>query len=64
MDFKRRALNVAGIIFLLVSISHLVRLIFKIPVVIGSFTVPVWYSFSGFVVAFLLSLWMFKSIKS
>ena len=64
MNPKNRVLNVAGVIFLLVSILHLVRFIFKIPVVIGSFTVPTWYSFAGFVIGFLLSLWIFKSIKS
>lgn len=63
MEAKKIALNVAGVIFLLMSIFHLVRFIFKLEVVIGDFTVPVWYSLLGFIIPFLLSLWIFKSVR-
>ena len=63
MDSKKAALNVAGIIFLLVSILHLVRAIFKWEVIINHFTVPHSYSIVAAILAFSLSLWMFKSIR-
>jgi hypothetical protein len=57
------ALKVAGIIFLLMSIMHLLRLLLKIEVTMAGFTVPLWFSVFGFLIALLLSLWMFKSLK-
>ena len=57
------ALKVAGIIFLSVSIMHFFRLLFKTEVIIAGFIVPLWLSIFGFVIALLLSLWMFKSHK-
>ena len=63
MDTKRAALNVAGVVFLLVSVLHLIRLIFRVKVMVGNFAVPHWYSGAFAAVAFLLSLWMFRSIR-
>ncbi|MBI4372943.1 MAG: hypothetical protein HY585_04380 [Candidatus Omnitrophica bacterium] len=63
MESKRAALNVAGVIFLLMSVAHVVRFIFRTSVIVGDFTVPHWYSLVAAAVAFLLSLWMFKSLK-
>ena len=63
MDSKKRALNVAGTIFLLVATLHLSRVIFKWDVVVAQFTVPHYYSVVGAIVAFSLSLWMFKSVR-
>lgn len=60
---KNIALKVAGIIFFLVSIMHLLRFLFKVEVVIAGFTVPLFCSLFGFTFALLLSLWMFKSLK-
>ncbi len=63
MDSKKTALNTAGIVFLVVSLLHLLRVIFKWEVVVAHFTVPSYYSVIGAIIAFSLSLWMFKSIK-
>ena len=57
------ASKVAGIVFLLVAVMHLLRFLFKVEAVIGGFTVPLWYSLIGSVIALLLSLWMFKADK-
>jgi len=56
------ALMVAVAIFLLVSFLHLLRLLFRVRVTVGKFTIPVWFSVIGFIIPLLLSLWMFKSI--
>ncbi|MBI4394886.1 MAG: hypothetical protein HY583_01690 [Candidatus Omnitrophica bacterium] len=63
MASKQSALNVAGVIFLLMAVVHVVRFIFRTDIVVGTFTVPHWYSLVAAAVAFLLSLWMFKSLK-
>ncbi|MBI1978358.1 MAG: hypothetical protein HYS55_06355 [Candidatus Omnitrophica bacterium] len=63
MDSKKSALSVAGVIFLIISVFHLIRAIFQTEVVVGTVTLPVWPSVAGAVVFFLLSLWMFKSIR-
>ena len=63
MESGKAALNVAGVIFLLVSVAHLLRSIFQVKVAIGNFVVPSSYSIAAAVVAFLLSLWMFKSVR-
>ncbi len=60
---KDTALIVAGTIFLIVSIMHLVRLIFKVEVKMGKFIVPLRISIFGFVVPLLLSVWMFMTLK-
>jgi len=60
---KDTALKVAGVIFLLVSIMHLLRVMLKFEVIIAGFTAPIWFSIFGFIFSLLLALWMFKSIK-
>lgn len=55
------AKKIAGVIFLLVAIAHLLRLIFKAKVIIASFIVPMWMSGIAAVVTLLLSIWMLKS---
>lgn len=63
MDTKKAALNVAGTVFFLVAVLHLLRFIFHVPVTIGHYAVPSWPSLAMAILAFLLSLWMFKSIR-
>lgn len=57
----RMPLLVAGVIFSLLAIMHLLRLFLGWSLVIGTFSVPIWWSGIGLVIAFLLALWMFKS---
>ena len=42
---------VAGIIFALVALVHLARIYMDWPVVIGEWSVPIWVSWIGLVVA-------------
>lgn len=53
------ALMVAGIMFALVAVLHLLRLIYKIEVTIGSKPIPMRISVIGLIVALTLSIWMF-----
>ncbi len=50
MDEKTFSI-VAGIIFALVALLHLVRIYMGWPVVIGSWSVPMWVSWIALVVA-------------
>jgi uncharacterized membrane protein len=58
---KNIALKVAGTIFLLMALLHLLRVIFNIEVVVAGFTAPIWLSIVGFIFALALALWMFKT---
>ncbi len=55
------ALIVAGIIFTLVAIMHLVRLYYKATVVIANIVIPMWVSVVGFIIPLLLAIWMFMT---
>jgi hypothetical protein len=57
------ALKVAGSIFLLVAVLHLVRLILRVKVTIANKEVPLWPSGMAIVITSMLSFWMFWSIK-
>ena len=60
---KNLMLRVAGTVFLLVAVMHFVRLLLKVEVIVGRFTVPLFYSGIGLTIALLLSYLSFKSAK-
>jgi len=60
---EKTALLTAGIIFLIVSILHLLRALSRTEVKIGNYIMPIWLSVLGFVFPLLLSLWMFSLVK-
>jgi hypothetical protein len=53
-------LRVASVITGLISLAHLVRLFLGFQIMIGSHPVPMWMSGAAFIVAGLLSGWMWK----
>jgi hypothetical protein len=55
MDRKTFSI-VAGIIFAVVALLHLVRIYMDWPVVIGDWSVPMWVSWIGLVVAGSLAI--------
>ena len=55
MDTKTFAL-VAGVIFAVVALFHLVRIFMEWTIVIGNWSVPMWVSWIAFVVAGGLAL--------
>ncbi|OGT45678.1 MAG: hypothetical protein A3E83_02875 [Gammaproteobacteria bacterium RIFCSPHIGHO2_12_FULL_41_20] len=55
------ALIVAGIIFGLVALMHLLRLTYKWEVIIAGKTIPLWASTAGLIVSLLLCIWMFTA---
>ena len=63
MKDKDMALKVAGVIFLLVAIMHLLRLLLRAQVSVAGTNVRLYVSLIGFVVALLLAMWMFAASK-
>lgn len=61
---KDTALKVAGVIFFVVAIVHLLRVALQVEVTIAGQVIPMWVSILGFVVPLLLTVWMFKSLKA
>jgi len=55
MDAKTFSL-VAGIIFAVVALLHLVRIFMDWPVIIGDWSIPMWASWTALIVAGGLSL--------
>lgn len=60
-DTHKLPLLVAGIIFSIIALLHLLRLVIGWSVVIGTFVVPVWWSGVGLIIAGFLAFWMLKS---
>jgi hypothetical protein len=57
---RKTYLMVAGIIFTLVTVFHLVRIFEDWPVIIGDWSVPKWVSWVGLIVAGGLALFGFR----
>ena len=60
MNTQVLALRVAGTIFGIVSLAHLLRLVMNAEVIIEGYAVPMWVSAAAVAVTGLLSLWMWK----
>jgi len=58
---KNIALIIAGIIFIIVAILHLVRLIVKLHITVGQWEVLMFVSMIGLILAGALGMWMFIS---
>ncbi|HOW34981.1 MAG TPA: hypothetical protein PL155_01010 [Candidatus Omnitrophota bacterium] len=56
-------LLVSGIVFLLIALVHLLRMLSRVEITIGNFTVPQWFSWGAFVTTALLAAWMFYSAR-
>jgi hypothetical protein len=54
-------ITIAGILFILMALLHLARLFCPFPVVIGTYSVPEWFSYIGFVFFGMLAAWQFRA---
>lgn len=57
----RAPLIVAGVIFSFLALMHLIRLFVGWGIVVGTFSIPLWWSGIGLIIAGILAAWMFKS---
>ena len=53
-------LRIAGTIFLLIALAHLVRLFAGVGVVLGGWTLPLFTSLGGAVITGVLGLWLWE----
>jgi hypothetical protein len=60
MNSQVVGLRVAAVVFGLVSLAQLGRLVTRIEVLVAGYVFPLWPSAVAFVVAGVLSLWMWK----
>jgi hypothetical protein len=52
---RKQYLMVAGAIFAVIALAHLLRAVMNWPIVIAGWIVPMWLSWLGFVIAGALS---------
>lgn len=57
---KRPASFISALFLFLVSIGHLLRLLFNVHVVAGGVVVPVWLSLPALIVTGSLGIWLMR----
>lgn len=60
MNSRVVGLRVAGTIFGLMCLGHLLRLLTRAEVLVAGYQVPLWLSAFGFVIAGGLGLWLWR----
>jgi len=58
---QKTMLYVAGVIFVLVAIAHIVRLLLEVEIVINGWMLPLWFSVVGSVVPVILAWLCFRA---
>jgi len=53
-------LMITGVLFGLQTIGQLFRLIYQVPIQIGTISIPVWISAPGLIVTLFLCVWAFQ----
>ena len=56
-------LIVSGVFFGLITIAHLIRLIFQVSVQIDSLILPMWPSVLAIILALTLCVWAFRLVR-
>jgi hypothetical protein len=64
MNSRTVGLQVAAVVFALVSLAQLLRLVTGADVLVADHSLPLWASGVAFVIACGLSYWMFKLSRS
>jgi len=60
MNSPRIGLRVAGAVFGIVGLGHLIRLLWQPKILVAGWPLPLWLNAVGFIFAGGLSLWMWK----
>lgn len=60
---KNTALLVAGIIFTIVALVHLLRIYTHFDLIVAGEAIPIWANMIGFAISIVLAVWMFKARK-
>ncbi len=54
---------IGAIFFILIGIIHLLRIMYGVEVMAGTYVVPMWMSYFGFIVPILIGIMIFKEMK-
>jgi hypothetical protein len=54
---------VAAVIFALIALAHLARIVVRLPVEIGIWSVPVWVSWIPVVLGIVMAVWLRKTAE-
>jgi hypothetical protein len=54
---------IAAVVFFIISVAHLMRVILKVPVVVGTITIPMWPSMVAFVILLILGIMLLREGK-
>ncbi len=60
MATKNFAVRIAGFIFGIVSILHLLRIVTGISIIIGTWVLPLWINYMGFVGSGFMCIWLWR----
>ncbi|EQB63102.1 MAG: hypothetical protein RBG1_1C00001G0681 [candidate division Zixibacteria bacterium RBG-1] len=60
---KDKILRISALIFMIISVGHLLRLIFGLEAVIGGFNIPKYFSILALIIFGLLSYFSFKATR-
>jgi hypothetical protein len=52
--------RIASVIFGIITLLHLLRLMYQVEIVIGRTQLPLWISMGGFIVTLILSIGLWK----
>jgi hypothetical protein len=52
--------HISGAVFALISVAQLIRAVLHVPAQVGTFNIPVWFSFVAFGVTGCLATWAFR----
>lgn len=61
---KKIPLRVAGVVFTIVALAHLLRIIFLPTISIEGYLFPVSFNYIGFIITLVLAIWMFAASSS
>ena len=56
--------QVSGALFSVIAIAQLVRAVLGLPAQVGTFAIPVWFSFVAAGITGGLAIWAFQSAKN
>jgi len=60
MNIKDFALRIAGAVFGIVAVLHLLRIVTGIAVILGSWLLPMWVNWMGFIATVFLCVWLWR----
>lgn len=56
--------HASGILFSLIALVQLSRVVLQLPAQVGTFAIPVWWSFVAFAITASLAVWAFRTAGS